>query len=166
MNEYPMTDELMYYDFEEHRYVLTAKDILDKKGENLAVRLNRGRTNNVENLVNDFLDEVSLSVYNLIYASNNKNREQCYMIAKTESGRKFIKKAMEEQCMYMLNNGDLNLFSGVDVRKGQVMDNFDARAYSPKAKNILATTLPEVGISLLYSGQIYFKAPSYAEGNY
>lgn len=166
MNEYPLTDELMFYDFEEHRYILTAKDILDVKGENLATRLNRGRANNIENVVGDFLDEVSTTIYNLIYSANNKNTEQCYLVAKTKTGRRLIKKAMEEQCMYMLNNGDLNLFSGVDVRKGQVMENFDARAYSPKAKNILATIIPEVGYSLLYSGQIYFKAPSYEEGNY
>lgn len=166
MNKYPKSDELMTYDFDEHRYILTGKDVLDELGENLAVRLNKGRANNIENVVKNFLDMISSDVYDFIYTTNIKNKEQCYVIATTETGRKLIKRAMEQQVLYVLTNGDLNLFAGVDVRKGVVMEHFEDRAISPKAKRTLSNVIPEIGQSVLYSGYLRFKAPSYEEGGY
>lgn len=161
----PVSDELMFYDFEEHRYVLTPKDILDRFGINLAVRLNKRGANNIENVAKNFLDLISLDVYDFIFTYNINNKTQEWLIAKTKTGRNLIKKAMEQQVLYVMNNGDLNNYSGVDVRNGRVMEDFSARAIAPLAKQILAKLIPEIGRSVLYSGFIG-GCPNYEEGGF
>lgn len=161
----PLSDELMFYDFDEHRYILTPQDILQKLGENLAVRLNKRGVNNVENVAKNFLDQISQDIYNYIFQYNINNKTQEYEIAKTKTGRRLIKKAMEQQVAYVMVNGDLNIYSGVNVRDGRVMEDFSSRAISQHAKETLAKIIPEVGRSILYPDFIG-GCPSYEEGGF
>lgn len=165
MNDYPKTDELMYYDFSEHRYILTPKDVLDHLGENLT-RLNRSGANNIENVARNFLNQISLEIYNFIFSCNTNNRAQEYILAKSKSAREIIQKAMEQQVLYVLSNGDLHMYSGVDIRKGQVMQSFAERVISPLAKQYLSKMIPEIGCSILYPGFLHICVPSYEKGGY
>lgn len=164
--DYPLSDELMFYSFEEHRYILNNKDISNNLGEDLNVRLNKKGASNIENVVSNFLNQISFEIYNYIYSFNSNNRGQCYVIAKSKTARNIIKKAMEQQVLYTLANGDLNIFGGVDIRKGHVMPNFADRVISPLAKQTLSMIIPEIGCSIVYPGYLYIHTPSYEKGGY
>lgn len=153
---YPLTDEYMFYDYEEHRYILTPKYVLDKLAIDLKMRLNMSGTFSEENLASAVLDQLSREVYQYIYNQSNQNDFQEYVLAKTEDGRKVIKDAMREQVLYFLANGDLSQYSGVNVAKGNVMPEFYERTISPNAKKVLTRVIPEIGTSIVYEGHYPF----------
>ena len=164
---YPLTDEYMFYDFEEHRYILTPKYVLDKLGIDLKARLNKSGNVNDENIAGAILDQISREIYNEIYSHSVYNKEQEIIIAKTQGGRKIIQDAMREQVLYFLTNGDLSQYSGVNVAKGTVMENFYNRTISPNAKQTLTKIIPEVGISLVYQGKFpYIPCLDYVKMGY
>lgn len=153
---YPISDEHIFYDFEEHRYILTPKYVLDKLGIDLKARLNKSGNVSDENIAGAVLDQISREVYNYVYEQSNQNDYQEYVIAKTESGFKVIRDAMREQVLYFLTNGDLSVYSGVNVVKGSVMPEFYVRAISPNAKKVLTRVIPEIGTSIVYEGHYPF----------
>ena len=153
---YPLSDEYMNYDFEEHRYILTPKYVLDKLGIDLKMRLNMSGAYSEENLASAVLDQISREIYQYIYEQSNQNDFQEYMLAKTESGRKVIKDAMREQVLYFLANGDLSQYAGVNVAKGNVMPEFYVRNISPNAKKVLTRILKEIGTSIVFEGHYPF----------
>lgn len=159
---YPYSDEEMYFDESSKRYILTQKGVLNNIGENLSIRLDKGRGNNVENVVKFFLARISNNIYRYIYAHNTNNALQQAIISKHPFMRNLIKEAMLEQVNYELVNGDLTLYSGVDIRKGQKMEDFQDRAIAPLAKEILDTEIPGVGVAITYQGQFVF--PIFAGG--
>lgn len=151
--EYPYSDEHLVYDYEEHKYRLTPKFVLDKLNVDLKARLNAKGSYSVENLAQNILDQISDEIYSFIYQHNMNNELQEFILAKCPSARDMIRNAMKEQVLYFLANGDLNQYSGVNLRSGQTMENFYDKAISPIAKNILAKQLKETGVSILYQGQ-------------
>lgn len=140
---FPLVDEYLTYDYATHRYVLTEKDVL----ENLAIDLNADFRPDVKNSVEKFLKQVSTLVYGYIHSFSVNNLMQDFIIAKTEMGRKFIKEAMEQQLIYMLEVGDLSRSPDMNKR---------ALWFDDNARRTLEQTIPEIGTTILYMSQFHF----------
>ena len=136
--KYPYSDEFMTYDKLTHRYTLTEKDVLDNLGINLSERVNS------QTAIGNLLRMASLHVYSFIHKHNIANDGQDYVIAKTETGRKIIKEAMERQLTYILVVGDLTM--SVDPTKSALW-------FDELAKEVLMQSIPEIRTSICYTGR-------------
>lgn len=164
---YPYDDEYLVYDYDEHRYILTEKAVLDKNNISLIERLNFGGAVNQAVQPQVFLDEISDVVYGEIYDYSSQPAIQEKQIAKCPSARRRIMKAMLKQVDYVLVNGLLAQYSGVDVRKGTKSPDFSERVLAPLAKKELTKPLDETGIPLMYAGKYpYIFKPDYEKDNY
>ena len=164
---YPYNDEYMVYDYDEHRYILTEKAVLDKNNINLQERLNVGGEVNRERTPQIFLDSVSDLVYSQIYDYSSQPSIQEYQLAKCPSARKVIMKAMLDQVDYVLVNGFLNQYGGIDLKKGSKLDGIEGKYLAPLSKSKLSKPLVETGTPLLYAGKysMIFK-PDYEKWGY
>ena len=151
----PYDDDTMKYDFEEHRYILTPKYLLDKIGIDLSLVLNPGFSDQPQKLVEHYLDQISAEVYSWIYQFNRNNDIQEFLLATNPFLRKTIRNAMREQVLYSLRNGDLNTYSGVNVKTGQILDQrlLVQSAIAPNASRELNRIIPGVGVAITYQGQ-------------
>lgn len=141
MQNYPLTDEFMVYDYTTHRYVLTDKDVFENLGINLSARIKNPTA------VRSLLNQISAQVYDFIHEHNVNNRFQDFVIAVTESGRQIIKRAMEEQLKYVLMVGDLSRSTDREKR---------AMWFDMNAERELSQPICEVGCSVLYAGSYPF----------
>ena len=141
MTNYPLTDEFMVYDYENHRYILTEKDVEENLGISLIARSKNA------NARAQVLKQVSRQVYAFIhdYTLSGCEEAKDYIIATTKSGRAKIKEAMEQQLLYFLTVGDVSKTTDVQKR---------ALKFDETAKAILEEYIPELGTNLLYTGQI------------
>jgi hypothetical protein len=111
-----------------------------KYGVNLSTELK----GNSEHKVSAFINRVEMVVYEEIKDRNPSFNESELEQIHLDN----IWKAMLEQAYYMMNNYDMNIFSGVDPTNNNVMpiSEIRKRAFSPLAKKILSNS------GLLYSG--------------
>ena len=135
----PYDDDFMTYDYNSHRYVLTLKDVNQNLGIDLENRISYA------NAIPVLLNRVSIKIYALIHSYNTDNDLQDYIIAKTETGRKIIKEAMEEQLLYFLAVGDLSR-SVIESERNMSIDQ--------TAMETLLRTIPEIGCNILYTGKL------------
>lgn len=164
---YPFDDEYLKYDYDEHRYILTEKAVLDKNNTSLIERLNYCGEVNKERVANIFLDEISELVYSQIYDYSSQPAIQEYQIAKIPSARNVIMRAMLKQVDYVLLNGFINQYGGVDFKKNSKMEGVADRYLAPLAKSILTRPLVETKVPLMYAGKyaMIFE-PKYDEMGY
>lgn len=139
MITFPYSDTYMSYDFTHHRYILTQKDVMENLGIDIEARLT------VPNAIPALLNRISVKIYSFIHTHNVNNQLQDYIIAKTESGRRIIREAMEEQLIYFLTVGDLS--RSVDEAERRL-------AIDQTAIDILLQPIPEIGCSILYCGTL------------
>lgn len=137
--QYPYSDRYMTFDEVSHRYILTVEDVFENLSINLSERINS------ENVRKRLLKHISNQIYNFIHSHNTNNDWQDYVIAKTESGRKIIKEAMEEQLIYFLTVGDLS--RSLDKEERSIV-------IDEMAKECLLRTIPEIGTTILYTGRL------------
>lgn len=169
---YPYSDGDMTYSEKYHRYVLTAQAVRDHLGVDLEARLNTRGVADRAAVVPAFLNTISRELYSYIYSCSVKNAVQEYLAAKHPAAREIILEAMLEQVSYTLLNGDITKLSGVDIRRGTVMDGRALRAaqIDPVAIEILSRPLDTVTPCLIYSGTSFMfyrpmELPAYeAEG--
>ena len=138
MPNYPYSDDYLQYDYIMHRYVLTAKDVQ----ENLGVNLDRFDS---PNAVDAILRQISIKIYAFIHEYNIANDLQDYIIAKTETGRKIIKEAMEQQFLYESAVGNVDLILSADKRGFRI---------APITESVLLRIIPEIGTTILYTGNL------------
>ena len=138
---YPYSDEFMVYDYENHRYILTEKDVEVNLGISLSARSKNA------NARAQVLKQVSRQIYSFIhdYSLTGSEIVKDYVIATTENGRKKIKEAMEQQLIYFLTVGDVSRTTDETKRKMRIDET---------AKSILEEYLPELGTNLLYTGKL------------
>lgn len=138
---YPYSDEFMVYDYENHRYILTEKDVEVNLGISLSARSKNA------NARAQVLKQVSRQIYSFIhdYSFTGSEIVKDYVIATTENGRKKIKEAMEQQLIYFLTVGDVSRTTDETKRKMRIDET---------AKSILEEYLPELGTNLLYTGKL------------
>ena len=142
---YPYSDEYMTFDEATNRYILTPKYVLDKIGVDLEGSLNERNAINPQIMAQRFLTEVSDDIYEYIHSHNVNTAKQDYLIANIPSLRPIIQKAMDQQFMYSRLNGIL----GYSVEK-----EVQAQRICPKAVDTLLQVVPEIGVSILYTGRL------------
>ena len=118
MAKYPYDDEYMTYDYRLHRYVLTDKAVLDILGENLNVML----VNSETTTKNAFLRKVTNTVYEYILSASQSPDYIEYILAKDENLRDMIQEMLISQVEYMLANGAVDSYSGINMAKGHYID--------------------------------------------
>lgn len=169
---YPYSDDAMTYSEKWHRYVLTPQAVRDHLGVDLETRLNtRGAVDRAA-VAPAFLNSVSRELYAYIYSCGVQNAMQEFLAAKHPAARDILFEAMLEQVNYTLLNGDITKLSGVDIRKGTVMDRkaLVVAQIDPVAIEILSRPLDAVTPCLIYNGASFMfyrpiKLPAYeAEG--
>ncbi len=155
--QFPYDDEIMKYDYTTHRYVLTEKGVLSELGESLDVILNATGDANPSTLAERLLKRVSQIVYTWLYKDTMGKEWLEYILAKYPPLREVVKHMLQAQLMYMLENGDIGLYSGVNVAKGQVMDIAamrDRARIAPDVEDLGIQIIPGLGICLKYAGAL------------
>lgn len=155
--QYPFDDEIMKYDYNAHRYVLTEKGVLSELGENLEVILNASGDANPSTLPQRLLKRVSMNVYTWLYKDTMNEAWIEYHLAKYPPLRDVVKEMLQAQLMYMLTNGDIGLYSGVNVAKAQIMDINALRnrtRIAPEVEDLGYQIIPGLGCCLKYAGQL------------
>lgn len=159
-------DDLMKYDLARHRYVLTPDYVSQQLNINLdEVVLANGFVGDVANEVEKILNRVSMLIYNWIYSICAFHYETEKELAMNELARQPLMDAMGEQLEYMINDGDLSLYSGVDIESKTAMDrnNLDKVVISRQAKLIIANA--DIVKVAYYLGDRDIK-PTYEEDGY
>lgn len=152
---YPFDDGSMIYDYNVHRYILTESGVETELGEDLKLILNATGDANPSSLAERFLRRVSQTVYMYIYRDSANEEWLEYILAVHPSLRAVVKEMLQAQLMYMLMNGDIGLFSGVNVAKGQLMDINalrDRARIAPEVEDLALRTIPQLGYCLKYAG--------------
>lgn len=143
--KYPYSDDYMTFDESTNRYVLTSKYALEQFGIDLLETVNDRNAVNQQIAVNGILKQVSNQIYNYIHKYNVCTDIQDLIIAKIPSARNIIKEAMSEQFLYVSMKGYLSRSTDKEKRMLAIDEN---------AKGELERLLPELGICILYTGDL------------
>lgn len=141
---YPYDDEYMIFDKTTGRYILTEKCVIERIGIDLSARLNERNGINPTALIQRYLKRTSTMVYNYIH-QHNDSRIQDLLIAKVPSLRRIIQEALEDQFLYIATVGDISLSTDKEKRELSIDKN---------CKEDLLQTVPELGTTILYTGDL------------
>ena len=158
MAKFPYDDEYMTYDYRTHKYILTEKAVLDELGENLDVVL----VNSDPTSRNAFLRKVSRSVYDYILSASQSPDYIEYILAKDGNLRQMILDMLISQTEYMLVNGALGSYSGINMAKGHYIEldkMRDGRQVSLTVEQKANQILPGYGHCLRYACALPHIAP-------
>lgn len=135
-----ISDKYCTFNKESHRYVLTPAYVLEQMNVDLYDVLNTsGNVSDVSKMPQIVLDRVSRQIYGYVYANSAYTYERERVLALDESLRPFLMDAMAEQLTYILNNGDVSAYSGVNAMNGMTVDPSRMRLaeIAPIARDIL-----------------------------
>lgn len=152
---FPFDDGIMTYDYASHRYVLTEGGVLTELGENLELILNGTGDANPSTLARRLLNRVSKTVYDYLYGDTANEQWLEYILATYPPLRDTVKEMLQEQLLYTLMNGDIGLYSGVNIAKGQIMDIDKLRGrarVAPEVEDLALRTIPGLGYCLKFAG--------------
>lgn len=155
--KYPCDDQIMEYDLNTHRYVLTKNGVLSELGENLDLILNATGDAEPSTLAARFLRRVSQVVYSYLYRYTQSEAWLEYILATYPPLRARVKEMLQAQTLYMLANGDIGLMSGVNVAKGHAMDINALRGrarVAPEVEDLAGQFVPGLGYALNYAGEL------------
>ena len=139
----PYDDERMIFDKVSCMYVLTPNALAESGIDISAETENAAYSQTVTASV---LKRISRKVYNFIHMHNVDNPKQDWLIAHVPSLRKIIYEALAAQALYMYTVGDLALATDRDLTKRSNI--------SEDCAEVLLTTVPELGICILYTGAL------------
>lgn len=158
---YPFDDTYMTYSAITHRYTLTQQAAKDLCNIDLAVELDTSGLPNAGNMADQYLDNVSMQIYQYIYSYARNMYAAEFDLAKTPTLRRVVMDAMRYQLSYMVANGDLASVSGVSFRNGQTMDRkaIKTASIAPMVETIL------INSGICYTGfSPWFKVDYEGEG--
>lgn len=147
----PINDEYMKYDFRNHRYVLTEKAIFEEVGVNL---------NDITSCITDkkiFLKRVSSDVYSYIKGNSRSPEYIEYILAVDTDLRPMVQEMLISQAEYVLLNGAVSAFSGINLSKGTAVEINklrDERKVSDTVSVEANKILPGYGFCLKYAGAL------------
>lgn len=136
----PYSDNYLTYDAAVHRYKLTEKGVLQRLNRNLGDRLaDNGGASDHRNEPSIVLDRISRQIYGYIYSQTAAPMRREREVALNPSYRVPLMEAMEEQLIYVMTNGDLSAFNGVNLDTGMTVDPDRMRRaeIAPMARDIL-----------------------------
>jgi len=155
--KYPNDDEIMKYDYADHRYVLTEDGVQLQLGINLAVTLNTTGDANPSTLPERILKRVSQTVYLWIYEASMNPDWLEFLLAVYPPMRDKIREMLQAQLLYVLTNNFISDYSGINIAKGHIMDIEKIRGRAKVAsevETIANQPIPGVGYSLKYRGAL------------
>ena len=162
----PYSDDHMIYDAADHRYRLTETYVIQRMNRNLsAILADHGGASDTANEEDILLDRISRQIYAYCLRCTPTPYKREQMMATDHGKRIAIRDAMAEQLIYVLNNGDLSAFTGVNLDTGATIDPSRMRAseIAPLARDILITHgLASTAFSM-YGADI---TPRYSEEGY
>lgn len=138
----PKSDDHFTYDASAHRYKLTEQGVLQRLNRNLGdVLAVNGGAFDPRNEPNILLDRVSRQIYGYIYNTTITPKRKERELALNPAYRVPLMEAMEEQLIYVLNNGDLSAYTGINIETGTAIDPARMRAaeIAPLARDVLLT---------------------------
>lgn len=116
----PLTADDMYYDYDEHMYVLNSEYVMNKTGVNLILLVNSPYITDPNVAVKNLLTDISSQLYQFVYSYNpTYNSYQEYLMAKSKLAREFIRSALLKQISYIIRNGKVNEYVGTNVSFNQ-----------------------------------------------
>ncbi len=138
----PYSDDHMIYDTADHRYKLTEAYVIQRMNRNLsAILADHGGASDTANEAGVLLDRISRQIYAFCLRSTPTPYKREQMMALDHTKRVAIRDAMAEQLTYILNNGDLSAYTGVNIETGSSIDPVRMRQaeIAPLARDILIT---------------------------
>ena len=135
-----LTYDNLTYDASVHRYKLTEKGVLQRLNRNLGDRLaDNGGAFDPRNEPTIVLDRISRQIYSYIYSHTAAPMRREREMALNPAYRAPLMEAMEEQLIYIMTNGDLSAFNGVNLDTGMAIDPGRMRQgeIAPMARDIL-----------------------------
>lgn len=154
---YPGDDEIMKYDINTHRYVLKESGVMEELGINLQIVLNASGDMNPSTLADRLLRRVSQSVYLYLYRDTMSKEWLEYILATYPPLRERVREMLQAQLLYVLTNGFISDYSGVNIAKGHTIDIEYLRGrvrVAPEVEDIANEFIPGLGYSLKYCGQL------------
>ena len=136
----PYSDNYLTYDAAVHRYKLTELGVLQRLNRNLGdVLADNGGASDTRNEPTIVLDRISRQIYGFIYSHTAAPLRREREMALNPSYRAPLMEAMEEQLIYILNNGDMSAHTGINLDTGMTVDPDRMRRaeIAPMARDIL-----------------------------
>lgn len=119
----PITDAHMSYDYTSHRYKLTELYVLQMLNRNLAdVLADNGAASDVAKEPSILLDRISKQIYGYCMRCTATPYLRERRMALDILLRPHIAEAMAEQLIYVLNNGDLSAYTGINIDTGMAIE--------------------------------------------
>ena len=142
--KYPYDDDFMRFDNDLNQYLLTEAALI-KFGVDIRSRLASTSGIAPENEINYAVYRVSNIIYGFIHDHNANNPLQDWYIAHVPSLRQIMFKSMIAQLLYLFKVGALD--DSTDEKERSM-------AISNEARRELNKTVPELGVSILYTGAL------------
>jgi hypothetical protein len=160
-NNYPISADDMIYNKDRHMYILQADYVKQNTGIDLSLMVNSPYIVDKTTAVNNILADISEQVYLYVYGHNMRYKDYIeYLMAKSPKAREIIRAALMKQLSYIVRNGKINEFVGINVSYNAnnaytpIEELRGDRAIHPEAIAILSEPI-EDGLKLLYSGNYY-----------
>lgn len=147
VNSLPFSDNLMKWNEGKRRYILKEKAFESETGINLEQKIN-GALGEVSNMLNFYLDNISLKIYSYIYSHTTDKGYMLHVLSHSPVARGMLYEAMIQQTIYFVTNGDPSQFSGINIKNGQIMDRsrLIRGSLAPAAEAIILNAeIPELG---------------------
>ena len=154
---YPYDDELMTYDYINHRYVLTKKGVESQLGIKLDTTLNTEGDANPSTLADRILAKVSQTGYSWLYRDSMNSSYIEFILAVYPPLREWVREMLQSQLLYVLTNNFIGDYSGVNLARGQAMDIAALRGrarVAPEVEDIGERIIPGLGYCLKYLGAL------------
>ena len=136
----PYSDNYLTYDYAVHRYKLTELGVLQRLNRNLGdVLADNGGASDTRNEPSIVLDRVSRQIYGFVFSHTAAPLRREREMALNPAYRAPLMEAMEEQLIYILNNGDMSAHTGINLDTGMTVDPDRMRRaeIAPMARDIL-----------------------------
>lgn len=120
---YPHSDDLMVYDHSKHRYILTETFVLRELNRDLPkILADSGEASDTLKEAKILLDRVSQHIYSFVLSRTDCPNARERKMAKDGYLRRYIMDAMAEQLIYVMTNGDLSAYTGINIDTGATID--------------------------------------------
>ena len=166
--KYPNSDNILVYDYNRHRYVLTDDAIYTYLGINFG-EIPAGMDSNPSSLAQRWANRVSDQVYRFLTKDSLNAPWLLFELATVPQLRDVVKEMLLDQAHYMAETGDVSSLSGIDAYKGVIAkrEDINAARVSYGVEDIAYQIQPCIGRCLKYAGYFGECPPPYkdASGN-
>lgn len=166
IQKYPYTDDILQYDYNRHRYFLTADALYKYLGidfEQLPDEPGKTPGDKAFIWANKSADEV----YRYLQKNNYNPQWLMWELATVPGLRSVVQDLLIAQAEYNKTSGFIDSFSGIDVYRGKAIDRKDIHesCVSPAIEDIAITIQPCIGRALCCSVPFGGIVPPYCDMN-